>query len=96
MYKTDPIALTNQPETGEIPSRILSQAVRSWEVGAEVEFDDYQLVEMDESKIFVFGRVVDGRAKLSKTKILTTMAVWQMLALGTGGIAAEGRRSNSE
>eukprot|EP00956_Cyclotella_meneghiniana_P022055 scaffold41047_cov67-Cyclotella_meneghiniana.AAC.3 len=57
--QSDTITLTNQPKTGVIPSPISSRA----------------LAEMDESKIFVFGRVVDGRAKLSKTKILTTMAV---------------------
>eukprot|EP00956_Cyclotella_meneghiniana_P019533 scaffold33464_cov39-Cyclotella_meneghiniana.AAC.1 len=50
MYNTDPITLTNQPETGAIPSLTLSRAAGCQGVGADVVFDEYWPAEVDESE----------------------------------------------
>ena len=69
MYNTDPITtLTNQPETGAIPSLTLSRAGGCQGVGADVVFDEYWPAEVDESEIFVFGRVGDGGEKLAEAE----------------------------
>eukprot|EP00956_Cyclotella_meneghiniana_P025093 scaffold51541_cov105-Cyclotella_meneghiniana.AAC.1 len=51
--------------------------------------------EMDESEIFVFGRVGDGGVKWTEVEAAMTPAVLRLMALGTGGVVPEGGRSNS-
>ena len=51
---------------------------------------------MDESEIFVFGRVGDGVAKLTELEAAMAPAVLRMMALGPGGVVAAGGRSNSQ
>eukprot|EP00956_Cyclotella_meneghiniana_P028408 scaffold65823_cov40-Cyclotella_meneghiniana.AAC.5 len=95
MYKSDPITLTNQPETRSIspsPSRVMG----CWGVGAEAEFVENQPAEMDKSEIFVFGGDGDGGAKSAKSEAAMTPAVSRMKALGPGGVVAAGGRSKSQ
>eukprot|EP00956_Cyclotella_meneghiniana_P035352 scaffold114268_cov37-Cyclotella_meneghiniana.AAC.2 len=90
MYNTDPITLTNQPETGAIPSLTLSRAAGCQEVGANVVLDEYWPAEVDESEVLVFGRVGDNRAKLPEVEAAMTPALLRIMALGPGGVAAAG------
>eukprot|EP00956_Cyclotella_meneghiniana_P001338 scaffold1455_cov87-Cyclotella_meneghiniana.AAC.3 len=75
-------ALTHQPETGTIPSLLLSRVVGCWGVVADAVFDEHWLAVTDESKIFVFGSVVDGGAKLSVAKAAMTPSDELALTLG--------------
>ena len=63
IVKTDNNALTNQPETRSIPPPSSSRVMGCWGVGAEAELVQNLPAEVDESEIFVFGRVGGGRAK---------------------------------
>eukprot|EP00956_Cyclotella_meneghiniana_P035332 scaffold113970_cov89-Cyclotella_meneghiniana.AAC.1 len=81
MDKTDNTILTNQPETGAIPPLVSSRVVGCLGV-----------VEKD---IFVFGGDGDGGAKSTEVEAAMTPAVLRMMTLGTGGVVAEGGRSNS-
>jgi len=64
IYKSDPITLTNQPETRSIPSPSPSRVMGCWGVVAEAVFVDNRPADVDESEIFVFGGVGDGGAKI--------------------------------
>ena len=64
MDKTDDNTLTNQPETVPIASLIMSRVVGCLGVVEKAVFDVKQPAEVDESEIFVFGRVGDGGAKI--------------------------------
>ena len=75
MNKKDKTTLTNQPETGAIPSPNLSRVVGRWGVVADAVFDEHRPAETDESEIFVFGRVGDGRAKSSEAEAMMTPVV---------------------
>ena len=95
MDKTDDNTLTNQPETVPIASLILSRVVGCWGVVEKAVFDAKLPAEMDESEIFVFGRVGDGGAKFTEVEAAMTPAVLRMMALGTGRVVTERGRSNS-
>ena len=75
MYKSDPITLTNQPETRSIPSPSSSRVMGCWGVGADAEFVENRPAEMDESEIFVFGGDGDGGAKSAEAEAAMTPAV---------------------
>ena len=75
MYKSDPITLTNQPETRSIPPPSSSRVMGCWGVGAEAEFVENRPAEVDESEIFVFGGDGDGGAKLAEAEAAMTPAV---------------------
>eukprot|EP00956_Cyclotella_meneghiniana_P020550 scaffold36411_cov55-Cyclotella_meneghiniana.AAC.1 len=60
------------PETVSVPSPILSRVVECWEVAAEAVLDEYRPAEMDESKIFVFGRFVDSGANTEEMEAVMT------------------------
>ena len=62
IVKTDNNTLTNQPEIVAIPPPLSSRVMGCLGVVAEAVFDVRQLAEIDESVIFVFGRVDDGGA----------------------------------
>ena len=64
MDKTDNTILTNQPETGAIAPLVSSRVVGCLGVVEKAVFDAIQPAEVDESEIFVFGRVGDGGAKI--------------------------------
>ena len=49
-------------------------------------FDKCWWAEVDESEIFVFGRVSDGGEKLIEVEAAMTSAVLQMMVLGTGWV----------
>ena len=72
---TDNNALTNQPETGVIPSPLSSRVEECCGVEVEAVFDEWQPAEMDESEIFVFGGDGDGGAKLAEAEAAMTPAV---------------------
>eukprot|EP00956_Cyclotella_meneghiniana_P034181 scaffold102129_cov38-Cyclotella_meneghiniana.AAC.2 len=95
MDKTDNTILTNQPETGAIPPLISSRVVGCLGVVEKAVFDAKLPAEMDESEIFVFGRVGDGGAKFTEVEAAMTPAVLRMMALGTGRVVTERGRSNS-
>eukprot|EP00956_Cyclotella_meneghiniana_P022180 scaffold41487_cov100-Cyclotella_meneghiniana.AAC.3 len=81
MYNTDPITtLTNQPETGAIPSLTLSRAAGRQGVGADIVFDEYW----------------PGGAKLAEVEAAMTPALLLIMALGPGKVVAAGGRSNSQ
>ena len=90
MDKTDNTILTNQPETGAIPPLVSSRVLGCLGFVEKAVFDAIQPAEMDESEIFVFGRVGDGGAKSTEVEAAMTPAVLRMLALGPGGVAAAG------
>eukprot|EP00956_Cyclotella_meneghiniana_P006746 scaffold8981_cov73-Cyclotella_meneghiniana.AAC.8 len=96
MDKTDNRILTNQPETGAsaIPPLVSLRVVGCLGVVEKAVFDAKQPAEMDESEIFVFGRVGDGGGKFTEVEAAMTPAVLRMMALGTGGVVTEGGRSN--
>ena len=62
IVKTDNNTLTNQPEIVAIPPPLSSRVMGCLGVVVEAVFDVRQLAEIDESVIFVFGRVDDGGA----------------------------------
>eukprot|EP00956_Cyclotella_meneghiniana_P007802 scaffold10401_cov71-Cyclotella_meneghiniana.AAC.1 len=90
MDKTDSKLLTNQPETGAIPPLVSSRVVGCLGVVEKAVFDAKQPAEMDESEIFVFGGVGDGRPKSTEMEAAMAPAVLRMKALGPGGVAAAG------
>eukprot|EP00956_Cyclotella_meneghiniana_P038763 scaffold159697_cov56-Cyclotella_meneghiniana.AAC.1 len=69
------ITLTNQPETRQIPPPLSSRVVGCWGVVAEAVFVENLPAEVDESEIFAFHRVGDGRAKLAEAEAAMTPAV---------------------
>eukprot|EP00956_Cyclotella_meneghiniana_P015740 scaffold24403_cov39-Cyclotella_meneghiniana.AAC.1 len=72
MDKRDSKLLTNQPETGAIPPIVLSRVVGCWRVVAKALVDAKQPAEMDESEIFVSGRVGSVRAKSEEVEAAMT------------------------
>eukprot|EP00956_Cyclotella_meneghiniana_P016549 scaffold26127_cov74-Cyclotella_meneghiniana.AAC.1 len=68
IYKSDPITLTNQPESHPIPPPSSSRVMGCWGVGAEVEFVENWPAEVDDELKFVFGRVSDGGANRPKQR----------------------------
>ena len=85
-------SLTNQPETGTVPPLVSSRVVGCWRVVAKAVFDAKQPVEMDESEIFVSGRVGSVRAKSEEVEAAMTLPGELALTLGVGTTtAARGR-----
>eukprot|EP00956_Cyclotella_meneghiniana_P006063 scaffold7891_cov37-Cyclotella_meneghiniana.AAC.1 len=72
IVKTDNNTLTNQPEIVAIPPTLSSRVVVCLAVVAEAEFDELQPAEVDESVIFVFGRVGDTGANTKETETAMT------------------------
>ena len=72
IVKTDNNALTNQHEIVAIPPLLSSRVVGCWGVVAEAVFVEDRPAEEDESEIFVFGRVGDGKAKSSEVEAAMT------------------------
>eukprot|EP00956_Cyclotella_meneghiniana_P044084 scaffold301313_cov146-Cyclotella_meneghiniana.AAC.1 len=75
MDKTDNRIPTNQPERGAIPPLISSRVVGCLGVVEKAVFDEKQQAEMDESEIFVFGRVGAGGAISAEIEAAMTPAV---------------------
>eukprot|EP00956_Cyclotella_meneghiniana_P012746 scaffold18143_cov65-Cyclotella_meneghiniana.AAC.6 len=96
MDKTDNTILTNQPETRSILPLVSSRVMGCLGVVEKAVFDAKQPAKMDESEIFVFGRVGDGGVKWTEVEAAMTPAVLRMMALGPGGVVAEGGKSNSK
>ena len=88
MDKTDNKLLTNQPETGTVPPLVSSRVVGCWRVVAKAVFDAKQPAEMDESEIFVSGRVGSVRAKSEEVEAAMTPPGELALTLGVGTTTA--------
>ena len=92
MDKRDNKLLTNQHETGTVPPLVSLRVVGCWRVVAKAVFDAKQPVEMDESEIFVSGRVSSVRAKSEEVEAAMTPPGELALALGVDvSSAARGR-----
>ena len=92
MDKTDDNTLTNQPETVPIASQVLSWVDGCWGVVEKAVFDVKQQAEMNETEVFVFGRVGGGGAKSAEVEAAMADAVVLALTLGVGATtAARGR-----
>ena len=90
IVKTDTNALTNQPEIATITPPLSSRVVGCSAVVAEAEFVENRPTEVDESEIFVFGRVGGGGAKLEETEAAMTPPGELALALGVDVSSAAG------
>eukprot|EP00956_Cyclotella_meneghiniana_P039568 scaffold174427_cov37-Cyclotella_meneghiniana.AAC.1 len=92
IVKTENNALTNQPEIVTIPPPLSSRVVGCSAVVAEAVFVEDRPAEVDESEIFVFGRVSVGGAKLEETEAAMTPPGELALALGVhGDVGVRGR-----
>eukprot|EP00956_Cyclotella_meneghiniana_P018962 scaffold32046_cov63-Cyclotella_meneghiniana.AAC.1 len=92
IVETDNNALTNQPEIVAIPPPLSSWVVGCWGVVVEAEHVKNQPTEMDESEIFVFGRVGDAGANTEEMEAAMTPPGEMALTLGVdGSTAARGR-----
>ena len=75
-----------------VPPLASSRVVGCWGVVEKAVFDVKQPAEMDESEIFVFGRVGDGGAKSAEVEAAMTPPGELALALGVDvSSAARGR-----
>ena len=95
MDKTDNNALTNQPETRAIPPLASSRVMGCPGVGTDTAFDELQPAEIDESEIFVFGRVGDGGANSAEVEAEMTPPGELALALRVDVSSAAGGRLKS-
>ena len=95
IVKTDNNTLTNQPEIAAITPPLSSRVVGCSAVVAEAEFVENRPTEVDESEIFVFGRVGGGGAKLEETEAAMTPPGELALALGVDVSSAAGGRLKS-
>ena len=85
IVKTDNNTLTNQPEIAAITPPLSSRVVGCSAVVAEAVFVEDWPAEIDESEIFMFGRVGDAGANKEETEAAMKPPGESALTLGVDG-----------
>ena len=96
MYKSDPITLTNQPETDTAPPPSSSRVMGCWGVGRRLNLLRTGQPKWTNWK-YSCSAVCDGRGEIDGSRgAAMKPTVQQMLALGPGGVWLQGGRCNSQ